>query len=215
MSAPSRQRRHLAQECARIIIENGIPDLLAAKQKAARNLGIEGNRLYPSNEEIESALAEYHRIFRPSTQSIHITRLRKVAIKAMTFLEPFTPRLVGGVLDGTAGEFAAITLILFAETPEDIIIELLNTKIPFTQSKHEVWNAKREKTHFPSFHIILNGTKLELKFLPTRYLRQLPKSKGKRLKAASVQVLRRLVEDSGRSDYSEERAFLNTRKPRN
>ena len=207
MSTPSRQRQRLAQECARIIIENGIEDFLAAKQKAARNLGIEGSRLYPSNEEIESALEEYHRIFRPSTQGIHIRRLRQIALKAMTFLEPFTPRLVGSVLDGTAGKFSPITLLIFAETPEDIIIALLDAKIPFTQSRHEVWNAKKITGDFPAFHIVIDGTKLELKFFPTRYLRQLPKSKGKRFTAASAEALRRLIEDGGRKDFSETPVF--------
>lgn len=188
----------MAQECARILIEDGIPDFRTAKQKAARNLGVEGRRLYPSNEEIEAALIEYHRIFRPATQDIHIKRLRHIAINAMDFLETFSPRLVGGVLDGTAGEFTPIMLLLFAETPEDIIIKLLNAKIPFTQGTHEVWDAKRTRQDYPSFRIAFDGTKLELKYLPLRYLRQMPKNKGKRLKAASLEMLRKLVDD-GRS----------------
>ena len=57
-------RRALAQEAARIMAEHGVGDFLIAKRKAAERLGVvDGAALLPKNREIESALAEYQRLF--------------------------------------------------------------------------------------------------------------------------------------------------------
>lgn len=180
MNARNRLRTLIAQETARIIVEDGVDDLLAAKQKAARHLGIEGESHAPNNDEIEEALAEYHRIYRISKQGSHLGRLRKIALESMKFLASFSPRLAGSVANGTAGKFTPITLYLFAETAEEIFIDLLNAKIPFRQVTHEYRNSKKEKTAYPAFNLLINGIRMELKYLPIGYLHQLPKNKKAR-----------------------------------
>ena len=56
-------RRALAQEAARLMAEHGIHDFLTAKRKAAERFGVTDNGALPKNTEIETALAEYQRLF--------------------------------------------------------------------------------------------------------------------------------------------------------
>ena len=43
---------------------------------------------------------------------------RSIALSAMEILSPFSPRLVGPVLHGTAAANSAINLHVFSDTPE-------------------------------------------------------------------------------------------------
>ena len=103
-------RQRLAQQAAQILLENGSRDFHAAKQKAAHQLGATDTKSLPSNSEIENALIEYQRLFRSSSQPGHLNRLRGIALEAMNFLGIFKPRLVGGVLNGTADAHSVIRL---------------------------------------------------------------------------------------------------------
>ncbi len=58
-----RARKMLAQEAARIIVEQGIQDYRVAKKKAAERLGMTGRGSLPGNPEIEHAVSEHLRLF--------------------------------------------------------------------------------------------------------------------------------------------------------
>src|SRR5437773_9836287 len=98
-------RRALAQEAARLMAEHGIRDFLVAKRKAAERLGvIDGVALLPKNSEIESALAEYQRLFRGASHLEALEPQRRAALAAMRYLRESAPPLVGPALSGTAPE---------------------------------------------------------------------------------------------------------------
>jgi predicted nucleotidyltransferase len=120
-------RVRIAQEAARLMTEEGIHDFYAAKRKAAQHLGAPDTRNMPRNLEVEAALQEYQRLFRGDEQVVHLKALRESAVQAMRFLARFNPRLVGSVLSGTAGRHADINLHLFADTPEDISLFLMES----------------------------------------------------------------------------------------
>ena len=134
----NRQRSVLAQECAKIIAHEGIKDFAKAKRKAALRLGLPSRALMPSNIEIEQALMAYQRLFMATEQAQHLRLLRETAVAAMRFLSPFKPRLVGPVLQGTAGPHSDITLHVFANTPEDIMLFLMDHQIPFESSQRRL-----------------------------------------------------------------------------
>ena len=96
------RRRRLAHEAARLMAEGGIRDFHQAKLKAAARLGIHDDASLPRNREIEDALREYQRIFLGQGQARALRQRREAAVRALEFLAPFEPRLVGPVLDGTA-----------------------------------------------------------------------------------------------------------------
>src|SRR5256885_10534745 len=109
-------RRALAQEAARLMAEHGIRDFLVAKRKAAERFGVvDGAALLPKNREIESALAEYQRLFGGASHLQALRAQRHAALSAMRYLREFSPRLVGPVLSGTATLHTEVQLHLFAD----------------------------------------------------------------------------------------------------
>jgi len=194
MAEKNRIRQRIAQECGRIIAEEGLTDYMAAKQKAVQRLRLQWNGPLPRNEEIDDALAEYHRLYRPAVQTLHIKRLRAVAVDLMQFLHDFSPRLVGTVLNGNAGPFCPITLHLFAQAPEDVLITLMNGQIPFTEQSHEIVSRNGSATHYPAVHFIFADTNIILKLFPLDLLHSMPKKNGKEITSAPLPAVRSLID---------------------
>ena len=112
-------RIRIAQEAARIIIEDGILDYQTAKLKAEKNLAIPGaESCLPCNDAIDHAMQQYHQIYSGSRQQQWLVQQRQAALEAMEFLAPFSPRLTGPVLTGVAGQHSAVMLHVFADNPE-------------------------------------------------------------------------------------------------
>jgi hypothetical protein len=161
-----RVRVRIAQEAARLMIEEGIREYRPAKQKAAARLGLAASKNLPRNEEIDQALEEYHRLYRAHVQPQHITRLRRLALEAMRFLRLFSPRLVGGVLDGSAGPFSPIVLHLFPEAPEEVIRKLLESGIPHTEQSVSLSVGSPRPVAFPALCFWVDGVEVQLVLLP-------------------------------------------------
>ena len=193
----AQQRILLAQAAARLIAESGQRDFAAAKRKAAAQLGLHNSRNLPGNEEIEAALRDYQQLFHHDTQSQQLLELRQTALKAMTLLASFSPRLVGPVLHGTADQHCPITLHLFADTSEAVNIFLLEYKIPFEQGEQRVIYGGGREAHYPLFHFLAGESALELTVFPVDGLRQRPLSPvdGKTMARASDRELRQLLEE--------------------
>ncbi len=195
-------RARIAQEAARLIADEGIKDFYAAKRKAAQRLGAPDTRNMPRNQEVEEALLVHQRLFHAAEQVGHLRSLRLSALEAMRFFESFRPRLVGPVLTGTAGTHADINLHLFADTPEEVNLFLLEAGIPFQCSQRRYRFARDEWLEFPTFHFLAGGQPVELAVFPREGRREAPRSPvdGKpmrRADAAEVEAL--LAEpDTGR-----------------
>lgn len=185
----------IAQEAARLMAKEGVKDFYAAKRKAAEHLGAPDSRNMPRNAEIEEALNDFHRLFQPETQSAHIGRLRNTAIQAMEFLQVFTPRLVGSVLRGTAGEYADINLHLFADTAEEVNLFLMEANIPFDDSVKRVRTGQDEWREFPAFQFLAGQQPVELVVFPRAGIRDAPRSvvDGKPMQRASINEVRMLL----------------------
>ena len=137
-------RRALAQEAARIMAEHGIRDFLVAKRKAAERFGVaDGAALLPKNSEIESALAEYQRLFGGESHLTALQAQRRAALSAMRYLNEFSPRLVGAVLSGTTTLHSEVQLHLFADRAESVALKLLDQGIPHEVTEKRVrFNAE-------------------------------------------------------------------------
>lgn len=114
----SELRERLAQEAARLMVENGIDNFGLAKRKAAERLGARGAGALPTNAQIEASLVERQRLFEPESHDQRLAVLRRIAAEVMLELESFGPRLVGAVLAGTATINSPIELHVFADAPE-------------------------------------------------------------------------------------------------
>jgi len=189
-------RRALAQEAARVMAEHGIRDFLVAKRKAAERFGVTDGAVLPKNTEIETALAEYQRLFGGASHLESLHEQRSAALLAMRRLQAFEPRLVGAVLSGTATEHAEVQLHLFADSAESVAISLMDQGI-----RHEViarrvkMNAERV-LEYPGVRFEINDHAIEATVFPMDGIRQAPVSPvdGKPMKRADVTELEALLD---------------------
>ena len=184
----SQMRQRIAQDAARIMIEQGIKDFHKAKKKAADNIGISDREVMPSNTEIEEAVFEYQRIFKSQAQPQHLQELRQTAIKAMTLLKEFQPRLVGSVLRGSAGEHSDVNLHVFSDSPEAVSHFLTRHKIPHEQGEKRFRTAKDKYELYTSYSFIAGEVPIDIVVFPIDGQRQAPLSPvdGKRLQRADI-----------------------------
>ncbi len=193
-----RMRQQLATEAARIIAEEGIEDFHAAKHKAAERLHAPNTHNLPRNDEIQSALFEYQRLFKGSSQPQQLSQLREASCQAMAFLAPFQPRLVGPVLDGSATEFSEITLHLFAEPAEAVGLFLMEAHIPHELDSQRLTMANGDVVEHPRYRTVLDNIAVSLVVFDIKGLRQAPCSPvtGKPMSRANLQDVEELLHNS-------------------
>ena len=188
-------RRALAQEAARIMAEQGVDDFLLAKRKAAERLGATDVSVLPRNTEIESALAEYHRLFSSQTHSSTIKELRQTALDTMDMFEGFQPRLVGPVLSGTASEHSEINLHLFADRAESVALRLLERNIPHQSAERRLRYEADRIVGYPAFRFVAGDQPIDVVVFPVDGIRQAPSSPvdGKPMRRGDAAEVRSLL----------------------
>ncbi len=194
-------RRLLANEAARLIAEDGVRDYLQAKRKAALRFGVsERDGGFPTNQEIEAALAEYQRLFQADSQPRVLRELRLAARQAMRLFGEFQPRLVGPVLHGNATTHSAVQLHLFADTPERIVMHLIDRDIPFETADRRFRLVSGTQQDVPVYRFLAGDIAIEAAVFPATGVRQAPASPldGKPMKRASLADLDELLDEHER-----------------
>lgn len=171
-----RLKNLLAQECARLMAEEGIKDFRTAKRKAASRLAINDKAALPDNIEIEQALLERHRLFHAKEQADRLRSLRQTALEAMLFLVRFRPKLVGPTLTGTAGAHASIQLHLFADTPKDVLLFLMEHSIPVATSECRFKRNNGDSISLPAVSFEADDALVELTIFAPLDEREPPRS---------------------------------------
>lgn len=191
-------RLRVAQEAARLMLETGIRDFAQAKRKASARLGLATGHPLPSNREIEEALAGYQRLFRSESQPRRLRELRETASRAMELLGAFLPRLVGPVLAGTADEHSPVHIHLFADTPEEVGIFLMEHRIPYELDERVVRPSPGQTKRFPLFRFLAGQDVVELTVFPVAGLRQAPLSPvdGRPMERADIKTVRSLLSET-------------------
>ncbi len=194
-----RDRQLLAQEAARIIVDQGLRDYRIAKTKAAERLGMNSRGALPGNTEIEQAIAEHLLLFGGESHAGFLRELRSTALLAMRLLEDFTPRLVGPVLAGTADDNSAINLHVFADSSE--IVALFLAEQGFTCRLYERRLKSRRGRNIqpdiiPGYEFKFEGEPVEATVFPVDGIRQAPLSPidGKPMRRADEKGIRALLE---------------------
>ncbi len=195
-------RQHIAADAARIMAEEGVRDFQTAKRKAAARLGLPETTHLPGNDEVDSALQEYLRLFHAGRLTQSVNRLRGLAAEAMLFLAKFEPRLVGPVLSGTVTSATSIELHLTADSPEEIGFWLQEHGIPYQQADRRLrFGGERHET-FPSYSFTADGVPVELCVFGHREARETPLSPvdGKPMKRANLREVENLMNGSAETD---------------
>jgi hypothetical protein len=188
-------RQRLAQTAAQILAESGNRDFYAAKRKAALHLGAVDTRNMPSNTEIDQALREYQRLFRADAQPAALQRLRNRALEAMEFFADYKPKLVGGVLDGSADEHSPVVLHVFVPRLEELDIFLMEQHIPYEQGERRVRFSAEQTVTLPVLRFVAGDTRIELVVFVEDGPLQPPLSPvdGRPMQRASLNRVRELV----------------------
>jgi hypothetical protein len=191
-------RARLAEEAARIMREQGIRDFLLAKRKAADRLGIIDRNALPANAEVAEAMAAQQRLFGGSAHQANVRALREAALRAMSLLGQFNPRLVGPVLAGTATPHSDISLHVFAATPEEVAFMLIERGVRYRTGDRRVRLAGGGHASYPSFEFDSGGVAIEATVFPEHGLREAPicPISGGPMRRARRDEIAALLEDS-------------------
>ena len=126
-------RMEIAMAAARMIAEDGT-DYATAKRKAAKlilgNSKTHGD-VMPDNAQVEAEVREYQALFMGDEQPARLKALRLLAGELMQTFERFHPRLVGAVVNGTAGEHTDLHIQLFPESSKDVAVFLSNADVDY------------------------------------------------------------------------------------
>ena len=192
-----RERNVVAQEAARIIVDQGIRDYRVAKIKAAERLGLSTRGSLPGNSEIEVAVSEHLVLFGGDEHTRFLLAMRKAALAAMQLLEPFSPRLVGPVLAGTADENSAVNLHLFSDSPESVALYLADQDVSCRLYERRL-KSRRGRNVIPDvfagYEFAFEGESVEATVFPIDGIRQAPISPidGKPIRRADEKSVKAL-----------------------
>lgn len=186
----------IAQLAAKFLAVDGASDYLAAKRKAALQLGINPDQGMPTNIEVEQALIGYQSLFQNRQQVEYLYELRSKAVKAMRMLSPYWPRLVGPVLTGTATRHSEIILHLVSDEPELIAFLLDEHAIPYSSCTRTVKTGRTEKKEYPAYRFIADRTGIILVIFPERqkHISPLSTITGKPMRRAPVGEVEKLLD---------------------
>lgn len=172
-----RLRSLLAQEAAKIIATEGVRDYQLAKRKASDRLGNSYHGSLPSNIEVEREIFSYHNTFSLNYELL-LVELRNIAFVVMQWLEPFSPYLVGSVLDGTANSTTPITIHVSSDTIESIMEVLQQQSISLNVDERRI-KLNGEVTYIPTLIFIHEACEIEVIVFTLRQQHQNPKSRNK------------------------------------
>lgn len=172
----ARERLVVAQEAARIIVNQGVRDYRLAKQKAVERLGLNARGSLPGNSEIEAAVADHLLIFGGEAHQDMLRLMRTAALSAMELLTAFSPRLVGPVLTGTADENSAINLHLFADSPESVAMEMDDVGISFRPYERRLKSRRGQIETYAGFEFSHCNETVQATVFPVDGIRQAPMS---------------------------------------
>jgi hypothetical protein len=189
-----RLRACIAQEAARILLDEGVEDYHLAKRKAAERLNASDRRLLPRNSEIERAVLDHQRVFFTKGYDNLVSMLRRAALEAMSLLRKFQPRLTGSVLKGTAGKYSDINIHLFADAVEEVLFVLMDAGIAYRSAERRLRYGDDVRC-YPALRFVTRGHQVEAVVLPTDALKQPPLSPidAKSMQRATIKQVERLL----------------------
>lgn len=195
-----RARQLLAQESARIMVDQGLRDYGVAKSKAADRLGLDKRGSLPGNAEIERAISDHLKLFSGDAHPHLLQRMRVAALGAMQLLAEFSPRLVGPVLAGTADENSTVNLHVFADSSEEIALYLDDRGLACRLYERRLKSRRGRNVRpdvYPGYRFSYDTETVEATVFPVDGIRQAPISPidGKPISRLDTKGLRALLQE--------------------
>ena len=158
-----------------MIQEQGL-DFRLAKEKAATRLGLGDARALPSNREIAARLMDRQHLFKAEEHTDRLDQLRQLALQLMGELAIFSPRAVGGLVDGILSPNAAIELHVFAGAVEAVCDRLQVLGYRYRLIDKRLAFRAGERSPFPCVRIDVDEVTAELVVFDDNGIRQAPLS---------------------------------------
>ncbi len=113
----------------------------------------------------------------------------------MDMLQPFSPRLVGPVLQGTADDNSAVNLHVFADSPEAVALALSNLGLSYRPYERRLRSRRDQVETFAGFEFEHGQAVIQTTVFPVNGIRQAPISpiNGKPMQRADVNAVRQLI----------------------
>ena len=199
-----RARQMVAQEAARIIVDHGLRDYHVAKIKAAERLGLNARGSLPGNVEIERAVGERLQLFSGDSHADVLRMMRVTALSAMSLLSPFTPRLVGPVLHGTADANVPVDLHVFTDSAEAVALWLSELGVSYRPYERRLKRRRDCADRYAGFQFHHESASVEATVFPVDGIRQAPISPvdGKPMRRADEKSVRDLLKSRVEPKFS-------------
>lgn len=117
-------REAVAREAAHLLYLRLEKEYINAKRKAAQTLGV---TILPSNQEVAEELDRMADEVEGRERAERLLRLRREALRIMSALRDFDPRLVGSVWRGTARRGSDIDIYVYSRDPGEVSKRLRET----------------------------------------------------------------------------------------
>lgn len=194
MEELSLRRLRIAEEAARLMLEEYIHDYAAAKRKAVASLDFEPRTCLPNNREIQNQILARRRLFDDRESLFWLQRLREDALNAMKDFHEYSPRLTGAVLNGTATPYSRVMIHVFPEGNESFLFDLIDRGYPYRESE-KTYKQHRGVVRFPSVLLHRGETMVEFVVFPFDGLRLAPISPvdGRPMRRADIKEVQFLV----------------------
>ncbi|VWX58184.1 conserved hypothetical protein [Burkholderiales bacterium 8X] len=125
-----RSKHEIAATAARLVVEEGL-EYGPAKRRALKDLGLPSRTALPNNDEVESEVRDYIRLFCGDTQPQELEALRLLALEWMERMAAFRPHVGGAVWHGTATRLSDIYIQLFCDDSKSAEIALIDHNVDY------------------------------------------------------------------------------------
>jgi predicted HD phosphohydrolase/predicted nucleotidyltransferase len=195
--SPSKIRRQIAWEAARLMYERRVSEYYRAKMKAAQHVcrGWVKPVDLPSNAEIRDEIQAFARMHEGDTRTLNLREMRLEALRLMKILNRYRPRLIGSVLTGHVRQGSDIDLHVFSDSVEGVTGALDAEGIVYDVERKLVRKHGEERMYT---HIhVRDRFPVEMTLYPADTVHFVPKSSitGKAIERASIAELEQLLSE--------------------
>ncbi len=194
---PSKLRRQITFEAARLMYFRQESEYYRAKQKAARHIckGWVKPADLPTNGEIRDEIQSLARLHEGQSRTDNLKQMRLVALRVMRLLQRFKPRLIGSTLTGHVRRGSDIDLHVFSDSLE-AITAALDEQMLFYDVEHKRVRKDGVERVFTHIHL-KESFPVELTVYSASLVNHVFKSSitGKAIERASIAELELFLSD--------------------
>ncbi|UCG45623.1 MAG: nucleotidyltransferase domain-containing protein [Candidatus Bathyarchaeota archaeon] len=147
-------RKRVAREAAILLYTSQEKEYKQAKIRASQTLSV---RILPANAEVAVELDRIAEEREGPSRPERLARLREEALRLMTILQSYNPRLIGSVWRGTANKSSDIDIIAFASDHNAVLTSLQEKSLEILETKWISVTKQGKKESTFHIHLLLSS----------------------------------------------------------